>query len=121
MMLTEHVHRYYIYPRFATERNEIGMSYVYCRQVTAGKGDTECQWTRSSQRNESFVYIWDASGELLMQMTSSELSLVFEMSVEMFDKQLTVQVKDSTTSLILYGELIFITLSYLCKPCIHSS
>ncbi len=108
---TEYFRPYYNYPRFATGRNKIGVSGLHCKQVIAGKGDTECLWTDSLQRNESPAFIWDASGELLVRMPSSGMSLKFVMSVEMFEKQFTVQVGERTTSLILYSESIFIALS----------
>ncbi len=103
-ILTENVCQYYKRPSFAIERNEIGMRELHCKQVIAGKFDAECHWAGSLPRNQSSVFIWDASGELFVQMTSSGLSLEFQISDEVFEKQFTVQVGEKTTPLIFYGE-----------------
>ncbi len=76
---------------------------LHCRQLRAGAGTAECVWTVSSQYNEWVVFIWDALGELFARLTTSELSLIFEIPVAAFGNHFTVQIGQRTTELVLYG------------------
>ncbi len=84
------------------------MSDLRCRQLKAGASLIECKWMGSPKPNGWLVFVWDASGELLVEMTASELSLEFEMPFFMFEEHFTVQVEQCTTPLILYGESLYI-------------
>ncbi len=118
-ILTENRCQYHENLHFPTERNEIGVLNLHCQQRTAGKGLIECDWAGSPQRNESFVFLWKASGNLLTRFKPSTPSLELTMPAEMFEKQYIFQVGERTTPVILYGESLFYALSEMsiCNSC----